>query len=255
LDLLNQPLPEYARQPISNVKPLPFENEIALKDVSFRYDEQTSWVLRNLNLNIIKGSKIGIIGTTGCGKSTLLDVIMGLLDPTEGAIETDGQSINEGNLRGWQAHIAHVPQTIFLVDSSIEANIAFGVPKEKIDHYRIRMAARQAQIEGVIENLPDKYQTLVGERGARLSGGQRQRIGIARALYKKAKVIIFDEATSSLDMKTELAIVESIEALNPDITILIIAHRTSTLRNCSRIIELNNGVITRIGQYQDMITS
>jgi len=252
LELLDQPLPEYADQPVT--KPLPFRQHISMKQLSFRYSLQTPWVLNNLNLTIAKGNRVGFIGTTGSGKSTLLDIVMGLLQPTEGTLEIDGQSITTSNHRAWQAHIAHVPQAIFLADSTIEENIAFGVPKDKIDHERVRQAARQAQIADIIETWPKQYQTFVGERGIRLSGGQRQRIGIARALYKQADVIIFDEATSALDNETEQAVMEAIEGLSKDLTILIIAHRLTTLKSCTQIVELDGGVIKRAGTYQEIVT-
>ena len=178
---------------------------------------------------------------------------MGLLQPTDGFIEIDGQPITNKNQRAWQRHIAHVPQSIYLSDSSIEENIAFGVPKEKIDLNRVKQAAKQAQIQEMIENWPQKYKTFVGERGIRLSGGQRQRIGIARALYRKADIIIFDEATSALDNETEDAVMNAIDKLSKNLTILIIAHRLTTLKNCSNVIELNNGSIKKIGTYKEMI--
>jgi ATP-binding cassette subfamily B protein len=224
-----------------------------LKKVSFRYSSQMPYVLKQLNLSIVKGSRVGFIGTTGSGKSTLLDIIMGLLQPTDGTLEIDGQAITFANNRSWQAHIAHVPQAIFLADSSIEENIAFGVPKDQIDFQRVRQAAQQAQIAESIESWPDQYQTFVGERGIRLSGGQRQRIGIARALYKKADVIIFDEATSALDNETEQAVMQAIEGLSKDLTLLIIAHRLSTLKNCTQIVELGEGCIKRAGSYHDIV--
>lgn len=251
LELLDQPLPDYADQPAA--KPLPFNDSISLKQLSFRYSTQSTYVLQNLNLTILKGSRVGFVGTTGSGKSTLLDIVMGLLQPTEGVLEIDGQSVTTGNQRAWQAHIAHVPQTIFLADSSIEENIAFGVPKDQIDPQRVRRAAQQAQIAESIEGWPEGYQTFVGERGIRLSGGQRQRIGIARALYKQADVIIFDEATSALDSETELAVMQSIEGLSKDLTLLMIAHRITTLKNCTQIVELEGGGIKRVGSYQDLV--
>jgi len=211
------------------------------------------WILNELNLSIAKGSRVGFIGTTGSGKSTLLDIVMGLLKPTEGTLAVDDQDITAGNHRAWQAHIAHVPQAIFLADSTIEENIAFGQPKSKIDRQRVIQAAKQAQIADLIETWPDQYKTFVGERGIRLSGGQRQRIGIARALYKKADVIIFDEATSALDNETEQAVMEAIEGLSDDLTVLIIAHRLTTLKNCTQIVELGDGGIRRIGNYQDIV--
>lgn len=251
LDLLDQPLPDYADQPPA--KPLPFLEQISLKQLSFRYSPQTPWVLKNLNLTIARGSRVGFIGVTGSGKSTLLDIGMGLLMPTKGTIEIDGQPITPGNHRAWQAHIAHVPQAIFLSDSTIEENIAFGVPVNQICTERVKQAARQAQISEIIETWPKQYQTLVGERGIRLSGGQRQRIGIARALYKQADVIIFDEATSALDNETEHAVMQAIECLSRDLTLLIIAHRLTTLKSCTQIVELDEGGIKRIGSYQDIV--
>ena len=252
LELLDQPLPNYADQP--EVKPLHFRQHIILNQLAFRYNPQMPWVLKNLNLTIAKGSRVGFIGTTGSGKSTLLDIVMGLLQPTEGTLEIDGQHITTGNHRAWQAHIAHVPQAIFLADSTIEENIAFGVPAGKIDHERARQAARQAQIADIIETWPRQYQTFVGERGIRLSGGQRQRIGIARALYKQADVIIFDEATSALDSETEQAVMQAIEGLSKNLTILIIAHRLTTLKNCTHIVELCDGKIKCAGTYQEIVT-
>lgn len=251
LELLDQAMPDHAGHPF--VQPLSFNDRIELRQLSFRYTPQSSWVLSGLNLVVKKGSRVGFIGATGSGKSTLLDVVMGLLPPTAGAMEIDGQLITEVNNRAWQAHVAHVPQSIFLADSSIEENIAFGVLKEKIDLDRVRQAARQAQISDIIEAWPDGYKTIVGERGVRLSGGQRQRIGIARALYKQAEVIIFDEATSALDSETEQAVMEAIDGLSSDLTLLIIAHRVSTLKNCSQIVEIDKGRIRRFGSFQDMV--
>ena len=251
LDLLDQPLPDYADQPDLCV--LPFEQQINFKKLSFSYSPRTPSVLKNLNLSIAKGSRVGFIGATGSGKSTLLDIVMGLLQPTAGTLEVDGQPVTLGNNRAWQAHIAHVPQAIFLTDSTIEENIALGVPKDQINHGRVRQAAQQAQIADIIETWPKQYQTFVGERGIRLSGGQRQRIGIARALYKQADVIIFDEATSALDNETEQAVMEAIESLSEDLTLLIIAHRLTTLKNCTQIVELGEGGIKRVGSYQGIV--
>ena len=251
LELLDQPLPDYAGQPAA--EPLPFKHNISLKQLAFRYSPQTPYVLKHLNLTIAKGSRVGFIGTTGSGKSTLLDIVMGLLQPTDGTLEIDGQPVMPTNNRAWQAHIAHVPQAIFLADSSIEENIAFGVPKDQIDHQRVRQAAQQAQIADSIESWPKQYQTFVGERGIRLSGGQRQRIGIARALYKQADVIIFDEATSALDSVTEEAVMQAIEGFSKDLTVLIIAHRLTTLKNCTQIVELGKGGIKRADTYAQMV--
>lgn len=251
LELLDQPLPAYADQPAA--MPIKFEESIGFNQICFTYSQQTPLVLNNLNINIAKGSRVGFIGKTGSGKSTLLDIVMGLLSPTKGALEVDGESIKMSNNRAWQAHIAHVPQAIYLADSTIEENIAFGISKDIIDHARVRQAARQAQIADIIDTWPKQYETFVGERGVRLSGGQRQRIGIARALYKQADVIIFDEATSALDNETEEAVMQAIEGLSNDLTILIIAHRLSTLKNCTQIIELGDGCIKRVGSYQEIV--
>lgn len=250
MDLLDQPMPSSSSH---TVEPIPFQDSIGLHGMSFRYGADTPSVLDGLDLTIPKGARIGFIGATGSGKSTLLDIIMGLLQPTRGNLAIDGKAVGPGNCRAWQAHIAHVPQAIFLADTTIEENIAFGLPKELIDRDRVRSAARQAQIADVIDGWPLQYQTLVGERGVRLSGGQRQRIGIARALYKQADVIIFDEATSALDSETEQAVMDAIEGLSEDLTILMIAHRLTTLKNCTQIVELGAGGVRRIGSYQEII--
>ena len=250
LELLDQPMPNYINQ--KNLR-LSFNQEIALEGLKFRYSLHTPYVLNNINLVIKKGSRVGFIGTTGSGKSTLLDIMMGLLQPTEGFLKVDHNVIDGVNHRGWQERIAHVPQAIFLADTSVEENIAFGVPSDQIDQSRVRRAAQQAQIADIIESWPAGYQTFVGERGIRLSGGQRQRIGIARALYKQADVIIFDEATSALDGETEDAVMHAIEGLGKDLTILIIAHRLTTLKNCTQIVELSLGEITRVGSYQNIV--
>ena len=251
LNLLDQPLPEYSGQPLPG--PIPFVEEIKLNNLNFRYTEDSPWVLKNISLSLKKGSRIGFMGVTGSGKSTLIDIIMGLLPATEGELIIDNQIINIQNRRAWQAHIAHVPQNIYLSDSTIEENIAFGIEKEKIDHQRVKKAAQQAQIAHLIEQWKEGYQTFVGERGIRLSGGQRQRIGIARALYKKANVLIFDEATSALDNETEREVMEAIEALDKEITVLIIAHRLTTLKGCDKIVKLDKNHTVHAGSYQEMI--
>lgn len=250
IELLDQPLPD---DPGQVAEPIPYLQKISLNGLSFRYGPGTPWVLREINLTIPKGSRIGFIGATGSGKSTLLDIIMGLLPPTLGSLIVDDQDVTSSSRRAWQAHIAHVPQSIFLTDGTIEENIAFGLPSGEIDRQRVRLAAQRAQISDVIETWPDKYHTLIGERGVRLSGGQRQRIGIARALYKQADVIVFDEATSALDAKTERSVMKAIEGLSQHLTILIIAHRLSTLKNCTEIVELRDGAVARTGTYQEIV--
>jgi len=255
LELLEQPLPDYVNQPLP--EPILFKAEIALNNLNFRYAADTTegvpWVLKDINLKISKGARVGFIGVTGSGKSTLLDIIMGLLPPTTGNITIDDEPITNKNRRAWQAHIAHVPQNIYLSDSTIEENIAFGISKEKINHQQVEKAAKQAQIAELIEGWQLGYQTFVGERGIRLSGGQRQRIGIARALYKKANILIFDEATSALDNETEQEVMEAVESLGSELTILIIAHRLTTLKNCEQIVKLDKGHIIQVGSYQEMV--
>lgn len=250
LVLLDQPLPKSLDTPTQLI---PFEKSIRFNDVSFRYATSENAVLNQFNLEIPKGSQVGFIGETGSGKSTLLDILMGLLDPTEGYLEVDGLRISPLNKQGWQQRIAHVPQAIFLSDSSIAENIAFGVEPHDIDLARVRQSAMQAQIAETIESLPRQYQTHVGERGVRLSGGQRQRIGIARALYKEADVIVLDEATSALDNETEEALMGAIRGLSKRITVLMIAHRLTTLRDCDMIVELGSGGVLRVGSYQELV--
>ena len=248
--LLNQPVPKYAEEELP--EPIPFNREICLENVSFRYLKDEPWVLTSINLTLKKGSNIGIIGATGSGKTTLFDLIMGLFTPTEGKIKIDDKVINEQNIRSWHARIAHVPQDIYLSDNSIAENIAFGIPLEKINFDRVKRAAQSAQVDGLIESWDRQYETFVGEHGIRLSGGQKQRIGIARALYKNADVLIFDEATSALDNETEKSVVESIEGLDNDLTVLIIAHRLTTLRNCDEIIEVKNKNV-KVTTYEQVI--
>ena len=252
LDLLRQPLPNYANSPTQEL--LRFNKAIKINEIKFGYSRSLSYVINGVSLTILKGERVGFIGSTGSGKSTLLDVVMGLLEPSSGTIEVDDELLTAANQRAWQSHIAHVPQAIYLADSSIEENIAFGVARDKIDSLRVRQSAKMAQIADCIEALPNQYHTFVGERGIRLSGGQRQRIGIARALYKQADVIIFDEATSALDHDTEHAVMTSIENLSRHLTILIIAHRTTTLRSCSKIVELSDGKIKKVCDYKSICT-
>jgi ABC-type multidrug transport system fused ATPase/permease subunit len=251
LNLLEQPLPKYADAALSS--PIHFQRDIALNRIEFSYPPNGPRVLQELDLYISKGSRIGFIGPTGSGKSTLMDIIMGLLQPTQGRLTIDGVRITEKNHRDWQMHIAHVPQTIFLADTTIAENIAFGVSSDRIDLDRVRQAAQKAQIAQTIESWDNQYDTLVGERGVRLSGGQRQRIGIARAFYKQADVIVLDEATSALDTDTEQAVMHAIESLGSELTVLIIAHRLTTLRNCNQIVELSDGRINRVGSYADIV--
>lgn len=242
LALLNQPLPKV----MSMAEPLPLRDGIKLQGIHFRYEMEQPDVLRGLNLDIRSGERIGLIGSTGSGKSTTIDLIMGLLAPTAGKLLVDEKNLHDPEhpelIESWRAAIAHVPQSIYLADSTIAENIAFGVTREKIDLARIKEAAFKAQISGFIESIPEGYDSFVGERGIRLSGGQRQRIGIARALYKQAKVLVFDEATSALDNDTEAAVMEAVQGLSNDLVVIMIAHRLSTLATCDRVFEIKDGI-------------
>lgn len=251
LELLDQPLPAEMLQPAP--APLSFQDAIRFSNVRFRYTDNSPWVLDGLNFTIAKGTRVGFVGSTGSGKSTALDILMGLLDPTQGQILVDGLLINGGRRRAWQKTIAHVPQNIYLADTTLVENIALGVPVETIDLEQVRRAACQAQIADFIESHPDGYHAFVGERGIRLSGGQRQRIGIARALYRQASVLVFDEATSALDNATERAVMDAIGNLKRDLTVLIIAHRLTTVQRCDLIIEMEHGTVVAQGTYDQML--
>tara|TARA_B100000767_G_scaffold275789_2_gene315671 strand:+ start:3486 stop:5165 length:1680 start_codon:yes stop_codon:yes gene_type:complete len=251
LDLLNQPTKKNENK--ETVKPLQFNNEIQLSEVSFKYNENKNEVLKNISMTIKKGSRVGLIGGTGSGKSTLIDIIMGLLVPYKGQIYIDNTTIDLKNRKSWQRNVAHVPQSVFLSDGSFMENIAFGVDQSDIDLKRVKNVAKQAQIEDFILQLPNGFNSLVGERGARLSGGQCQRIGIARALYKNTSLLILDEATSALDTKTENTLMEIINNLDQNLTIIIIAHRVSTLNKCDIIYKIENGKIINQGNYENMI--
>ena len=215
------------------------DSSIKLDNIYFSYNNDENYILKNISLEIKKGSKVGIKGTTGSGKSTLSNIIVGLLDPTKGKLIVDDILINSQNKSAWQKNIAIVPQNIFLNDVSIAENIAIGIEKDKIDLEKIKNVARQAQISDLVENKPNQYNEKVGERGIKLSGGQKQRIGIARALYRDAKIILFDEATNQLDVDTETLIMDSMYSLDKEITVILIAHRLSTLERCDKVIDLS----------------
>jgi ABC-type multidrug transport system fused ATPase/permease subunit len=250
IELLEQPLAAELLQEAPT--PLMLQESVRFAAVRFRYAEGP-WVLDGFDLTIRKGARVGIVGSTGSGKSTALDLLMGLLVPHEGEVLVDGESLRGSRIRAWQRAIAHVPQNIYLADATIAENIAFGVPPAQIDLDRVKQVARQAQIATLIEARPEGYNALVGERGVRLSGGQRQRIGIARALYKRASVLVFDEATSALDNTTEQSVMDAIEQLDRNLTILLIAHRLSTVKRCDCIVELTNGRVAAQGTYEQLL--
>jgi ATP-binding cassette subfamily B protein len=227
---------------------------IELANVSFRYSPDAPLVLHQLSFSIAKGESIALVGSTGSGKSTCSDLILGLLVPTSGHILVCGNHLHQDQelLAAWQAHVAHVPQNIYLTDASFAANIAFGIPLDQINHDLVRHVAHEAQISNFIESSPYGYDTVVGERGVRLSGGQRQRIGIARALYKKADLLVLDEATSALDNITENELMSTINALSLHTTVVVVAHRLSTVKTCSRILLLDQGSVVSTGTYDQL---
>ncbi|MEA3061427.1 MAG: hypothetical protein QOJ94_1208 [Sphingomonadales bacterium] len=235
----------------TETQPLPFRREIAFQRVGFAY-EAAGFTLRDIDVAIAHGERVGIVGTTGSGKSTLLDLLMGLLAPTSGAIRVDGRELGPATRTAWQAQIAHVPQSIYLADDTIAANIAFGIPSDRIDSARVEAAAEAARLGPFLAELPDGLATRVGERGIRLSGGQRQRIGLARALYKGAEMLILDEATSALDDRTEAEVMESLMGLGRTMTLIMVAHRRSTLAGCDRILSVEGGRVKALAPEEAM---
>ncbi len=231
-----------------------FNKEITLNNVSFNYPNVTHNVLKNVHINIPARTVVGFAGATGSGKTTVVDIILGLLETNQGNLKVDGLVINKNNSRAWQGSIGYVPQHIFLADDTVAANIAFGKDLKDIDQKAVERASKIANLhEFVINDLPLKYLTEIGERGIRLSGGQRQRIGIARALYHKPKVLILDEATSALDNLTEKVVMQAIHNIGKDITIILIAHRLSTLKKCDNIFVLEKGELKNQGTYEELI--
>ncbi|PZA00696.1 ABC transporter ATP-binding protein [Gammaproteobacteria bacterium 2W06] len=247
------------REALAEIRNLPNDrvqaiNAITLDHLSFTYPGTETPALKDINLNIPIGSAVGLVGGTGAGKTTLVDIILGLLHPSEGQLEVDNTSINYDNLRQWQASLGYVPQDIFLVDATVAENIALGIPKTQIDHAKVKECARMAQVHEFIRNqLAQQYDTTVGERGVRLSGGQRQRIGIARALYHDPSILVFDEATSALDNATEKALMDAVNALSHHKTIIMIAHRLSTVKKCDQIVLLEQGAISDKGTYDELL--
>jgi ABC-type multidrug transport system fused ATPase/permease subunit len=230
------------------------KKEICLAGISYKYPETPNAALVDVSIKIKQGESVGFIGPSGSGKSTLVDLILGLLTPDAGQVLVDGQDIQK-NIRAWQDQIGYVPQSIYLTDDTLRRNIAFGLPKEEIDDECIELALQAAQLEEFVSTLPDKLETIVGERGIRLSGGQRQRIGIARALYHNPGVLVLDEATSALDTATEKAVMEAVMAFHGKKTVIIVAHRLSTVENCHRLYRLNYGRLIEEGSPEQLLSS
>ena len=247
---------------IKNLKPfnenqdkgvLSLNKAITLKNIHYEYPNASRTALKNINLSILAKSTVGIVGATGSGKTTTVDIILGLLEPQKGALEVDGKVITQHNSRSWQRSIGYVPQHIYLSDDTIAANIAFGVEPHDINLVAVEKAAKIANLHNfLIDELPEQYQTTIGERGVRLSGGQRQRIGIARALYYNPNILILDEATSALDSQTEKAVMDAVNNLRKDITIIIIAHRLATIKKCDKIFLLEKGHIKNEGTFEEL---
>ena len=230
----------------------PFAKQLELKDVSFKYPTAATPSLQDVSLVVKRGEAVGFVGPSGAGKSTLVDVILGLFAPTSGVVSVDGSDVHQ-NLRNWQNQIGYVPQAIYLTDDTLRRNVAFGLNDENIDDDLVREAIRLAQLQEFVSTLPDGLETVVGERGVRLSGGQRQRIGIARALYHKPSVLVLDEATSSLDTPTEHGVMQAVQALQGSKTVIIVAHRLSTVEYCDRLYRIEDSRITEEGTFAEVV--
>jgi ABC-type multidrug transport system fused ATPase/permease subunit len=243
-------VPEPAAQ--NNNGAATFQHEIRLTDITYTYPNAPAPALNQLSLSIQKDESVGFIGPSGSGKSTLVDVVLGLLTPSAGQVVVDSKDIQQ-NLRHWQDRIGYVPQSIYLTDDTLKRNVAFGLPDGQIDDIAVQRAIQAAQLDEFVASLPDGLETLVGERGIRLSGGQRQRIGIARALYHDPVVLVLDEATSALDIATERGVMQAVTALHGSKTILIVAHRLSTVEHCNRLYRLHEGRVVEEGTPSTMV--
>lgn len=252
LELLVQPMPN--QNEIQFLDKFYLKNKISLRNISFKYPDESNYVFKNINVQFEKGTKIGVVGKTGSGKSTFTDLLMGLLNPISGKIEIDEKILDQSSFRAWQKNIAHVPQKIFLIDGTIKDNIVFGSSSLKFDKKLLERVILDSQLKKFIYSLDKGIDTVVGENGIKLSGGQCQRIGLARALYKKPSVLILDEATSSLDDDTEKSVIDAIiNKLDKNLTLFMIAHRTTTLKTCDFIYQLEDGCLKNIGGYENLV--
>jgi len=249
LKLLNK---KEKKHTIKNSKYFKFKKNIVLKNISFKYLNKSKYVLKNINLEIKPGERVGVIGETGSGKSTLIDIFAGLIKPTKGNIYIDGELLSSENTDHWYSKISYVPQNIFLLNSTLKENIAFGVPKRDINIKKIKLVSKIAKLNNFILKNKDKYNQVIGEKGIKLSGGQRQRVGIARSLYRGSNVILFDEATAALDIETEKKVIDAINNISRNVTIVMIAHRISTLKYCDKIVKLKDGSIEGIFNYNEI---
>jgi ABC-type multidrug transport system fused ATPase/permease subunit len=229
-----------------------FAHDLVISDLSFKYETAPTNALSNVSLQVKRGEAVGLVGPSGSGKSTLVDVLLGLLAPASGAVLVDGIDVQD-RIRWWQDQIGYVPQSIFLTDDTLRRNVAFGLPKSAIDDAAVDAAIRAAQLEEFVKTLPLGLETVVGERGVRLSGGQRQRIGIARALYHNPDVLVLDEATSSLDTETEHGVMQAVQALQGNKTVIIVAHRLSTVEYCDRLYRLESSRIVDEGTFDEVM--
>jgi ABC-type branched-subunit amino acid transport system ATPase component len=245
IDLVSNEFNKHEKNTEINTREIILQKKIELKNITYAYPDTENYTLKLINMVIEKGESVGIIGGSGAGKSTLIDIILGLLVPTGGAVFVDQVNINDG-LKSWRSNIGYVPQNIFLIDDSLKKNIAFGVIEEEINSEYLDMAINAASLDNFVASLPAGLDTFVGERGIRLSGGQKQRIVIARALYHNPSVLVFDEATSSLDDETEDAVIQAINKLKHSRTLIIVAHRLSTIEKCDRVYRVENGVVNEV---------
>ncbi len=239
------------KQNDENVADIPFEKDVRLEGLSFRYDDTADETLHGVSLTVKKGMSLGVVGPSGSGKTTLVNVLLGLLPPSEGRILVDGRDVADC-MAAWQRHIGYVAQDIYLLDDTIRANIALGEDDADINETALKQAIEASQLDEFLATLPDGERTVLGERGVRLSGGQRQRVAIARALYRNPQLLVFDEATSALDTTTERAVVSAIERLRGNHTLVIIAHRLSTVKGCDSLVYLNKGRVEATGSYEEL---